>query len=103
MTWEQPELPLEWPEGKYDHYQVEIRHGPQHDEETIRSHKANTVDDALRFIEGLRDTFNQRADVTWQTEEVNDQGTMYGLAPGGEVYVIQVTPPLSVELTDGKR
>jgi hypothetical protein len=99
MTSEQPELPLEWPEGKYDHYTVEIRRGPQNAEETVRSHTAYTVDDALRFIESLRDTFNQRADVAWKTEEVNDHGTMYGLAPGGEVYVIQVTPPLSVELS----
>jgi hypothetical protein len=92
-------MPLEWAEEKYDHYTVEIRRGPQNAEETVRSHKANTVDDALRFIEGLRDTFNQRDDVAWKTEEVNDQGTMYGLAPGGEVYVIQVTPPLTVELS----
>ena len=97
MSQEQPELPLEV-EARYDHYTVEIRRGPQYGEGTIRSHKATSVEDALRFIEGLRDTFNQRSDVTWQSEEVNADGAMYGLAPGGEVYVIQVIPPLGVEL-----
>lgn len=95
--YEQPELPLEW--ATYDHYTVEIRRGPLFDEQAIRTHRAESRDDALNLIEGMRDTYGQRENVTWQAEEVDGVGKLYGLAPGGEVYVISVIPPLTTELS----
>ena len=72
--------------------------GPTHDEVTIRRHEAKTVQDAETLIEGLRDTANQRDGVSWQFEEIDAEGNLYGLAPGGVVYLITVVPPLSVAL-----
>ena len=98
MTFVQPELPLEWDTMTYDHYTVEIRKGPEFDEsQVLRTHNVKTVDDALGLIEGFRDTYNQRNGVSWQDDEVNAEGKLYGLA-GGEVYVISCTPPLTTEL-----
>jgi hypothetical protein len=96
MTFEQPELPLEF--QTYPHYQIEIRKGQQHDEEVLREHKATSVEDAENLIEGLRDAYTGRDDVTWRDEEVDPQGKLYGLSPDGVVYVISVTPPLTVKL-----
>jgi hypothetical protein len=93
----QSELPLEWPD--YDHYTIEIRKGPQHSEEVLREHTAKSVEEAENLIEALRDTYYNRNDVTWQNEEVDVHGKLYGLAPGGDTYVISVVPPLGVELT----
>jgi hypothetical protein len=92
----QPELPLEY--ASYDHYTIELRKGPLYEETTVRSHEAKTVADAENFVEALRDTANQRDGVSWQFEEVNPEGKLYGLAPGGVVYQISVTPPLSTPL-----
>ena len=59
----QDELPLEWP--SYDHYTIEIRKGPLHAEETLRTHTAADIDAALNLIDGLRETYMQREDVAW--------------------------------------
>ena len=93
---EQSELPLE--HAVYDHYTIELRKGPQHAEETVRHHEVKTAPEAEKLIEGLRDTANQRDGVSWQFEEVDVQGNLYGLAPGGVVFLITVVPPLSVAL-----
>lgn len=93
----QPELDLEF--ATYDHYTIELRVGPAHDEKTVRSHEAKSVKDAEALIEALRDTANQRDGVSWQYEGVNDEGRLYGLAPGGVVYVINVVPPLTTALS----
>lgn len=93
---EQPELPLEWP--PYDHYKVEIRSGPLFEEGALRTHKAESVEDAVNLIEGLRDTYAARAEVVWQADEVNGEGKLHGLAPEGVVWLIQVTPPLTTPL-----
>jgi hypothetical protein len=92
----QSELPLEWPE--YDHYTVEIRSGPLFEEKPLRTHTADSPEDALNLIEGLRDTYGERMDVTWDGEEVDGNGILRGLAPEGVVFVISVVPPLSVEI-----
>ena len=76
----QPELPLEF--ATYDHYTIELLKGPQHAEDVVRHHEAKSVKDATALIEGLRDTANQRDGVSWQFEEVDAQGRLYGLAPG---------------------
>jgi hypothetical protein len=88
------ELPIE---PVYSHYTVELRKGSPA-EETVRHHEVKTVPEAEKLIEGLRDTANQRDGVSWQYEEVDVQGNLYGLAPGGVVYTINVVPPLSVAL-----
>jgi translation elongation factor EF-G len=67
------------------------------DELVIRRHEAKTASDAEKLVEGLRDTYNQRDGVTWQYEETNAEGMLYGLGPGGMVYVIAVSPPLTHE------
>lgn len=75
-------------------YEVTIACGPVHEEEVVRRHSVKTPDDALVIIESLRDTYGARENVTWNGEEVNPEGRLYGLAPKGVVYVIAVTPPL---------
>ena len=94
---EQPELPLEWPE--YHSYKIELRKGAVHDLEVIRAHEVTDVIDAESMIEGIRDTVQGRDDVTWNGEEVDEHGYLYGLAPGGVVFQIHVTPPLNVALS----
>ena len=75
-------------------YTVSLRKGPLHAEETVREHKASDIDGAENFIDSLRDYVAQREHVKWQSEDVNAEGRMYGLAPGGIVYSILVHPPL---------
>lgn len=94
----QPELPLEWADGQFDHYTIEIRKGPLHGEELIRSHEAKDTDAALNLIDGIRETYMQREGVAWTAEEVNPEGKLYGMAQG-TVYIISVTPPLTVALS----
>jgi hypothetical protein len=57
------------------------------------------VADAEVMIESLRESATHRDLVQWQAEEVNGEGKMYGLAPHGVVFIISVTPPLSVSLS----
>jgi hypothetical protein len=97
MTELQAELPLEF--ATYDKYVIELRKGPAHDELTIRRHEATSREDAERLIEALRDSYNQRDGVSWQYEEVQADGRLYGLGQGGMVYLIIVIPPLSTELS----
>jgi hypothetical protein len=78
-----------------DHYDIELRQGPS-GEKMLRKHEASNPDDALAFVEALRDMANQRYMVTWQTEEPVQSGKMFGLAPGGVVYEIAVVPPLDL-------
>ena len=92
---DQPDPSIEWP---YDHYVVEIRHGPLFEESPLRTHRALTVEDAVNLIEGLRTTYGSRAEITWQAEEVNDEGKLYGLASDQTVYMISVIPPLTTQL-----
>jgi hypothetical protein len=93
---EQPELPLEM--STYDHYTVTLSKGPLFNEDSIHTHVADDRRDAVGLIDGLRDNYAERADVTWQANEVNGEGKLYGLAPGGVVYLIQVVPPLATPL-----
>jgi len=83
---------------EYDCYTVEIRHGPLFEDSPLRTHRAFTADDAVALIDGLRDTYGSRAEITWQAEEVNEAGKLYGLAADQTVYMITVTPPLTVPL-----
>lgn len=69
---------------------VEIRK----DDERLRSHRAGDHLDALELIEGLRDSYASRGNVTWQFEEVNKDGDLFGMDPDGSVYHIKVDPPL---------
>jgi hypothetical protein len=99
VDYEQPELPLEFPMSTADHYTIELRKGPNGDPtEIVRTHTATNVTDAEALIEGLRDSAFQREEVTWQSEEVNAEGNLYGLAPHGVVYQIAVRPALNVAL-----
>jgi hypothetical protein len=97
MSFEQPELALE--HQTYDHYTIELRKGQAHDEQTVRHHTARSREDAESMIEALRDTTLHRDEVTWQAEEVNGEGKLYGLAPGGVVFTIAVVPPLTTDLS----
>ena len=84
----------------YDHYKVELdRANADGEFDVLRTHSAKNVDSALTLIEGLRDSTAGRDGVTWQFQEVNASGILYGLAPGGVIWRIQVTPPLTVELS----
>jgi len=90
-----PELPLEY--HMYDHYTVELRKGAIGDMQTVRSYTARSTDDAASLIEGLRDNALQRDGVTWQNDEIDDHGNLYGMVEG-TVWHISVVPPLSVAL-----
>lgn len=94
---EQLELPLEF--ATYDHYTVKLSKGAVGDMEVLRTHTAQTVDDALNLIEGLRDTAVNRDKVTWQHDEVDERGILYGLAPQGVVFELAVEPPLTTPLS----
>ena len=89
----QPELDLE--ETVYDHYTVTLSKGPLFDEDVIHTHVADDAEDATGLIVGLRDNYADRANVTWQSDKVDGAGKLYGLAPGGVVYLIQVVPTLT--------
>ena len=93
--YEQLQLPLD-DQRSTGPYEVSISAGALHEEELLRKHTATTPEDALNFIEALRDTYAGRESVVWQSEEPNPEGTMYGLAPKGMVYVLRVTPPLDL-------
>jgi hypothetical protein len=94
---EQLTLPLEY--HMYDRYTVELRKGAIGDMETQRSMTAKNVEDAANLIEGFRDSCLQRDSVTWQNDEVDNMGNLFGLAPGGVVYQISVVPPLTEVLS----
>ena len=94
--YEQLELSLEWP--VYKHYTIELRKGTVPDLDVVRSTKATDVDGAIGLIEGFRDLAASRNSVTWQDEEVNAEGFVFGMAPGGEVWQIMCVPPLAQEL-----
>lgn len=79
----------------HDHYTVELREGAVGDMQTVRSHTAKTTEDAANLVDGLRESCLQRDHVTWQGDEVNGEGNLYGMAPGGTVYWISVVPPLT--------
>ena len=77
-----------------DHYEIELRKGMPPEMEVLRHHEVTTLDDAYSMIEGIRDIVHNRDQVTWQDEEPNRKGDLFGLSPGGVVWQIHVTPPL---------
>jgi hypothetical protein len=89
----QQTLPLEY--AMADHFTIELRKGPD-GSHTVRKHEATSPEDAMSFVEALRDDAQVRYMVTWQTEEPVQSGKMFGLAPGGVVYEIAVVPPLDL-------
>jgi hypothetical protein len=90
------ELPLE--PAHYDHYTIELRKGALHDEKTVRHHEAKTREDAIGFVEALRDAAYQRENVTWTGEEVDTKGHLYGMYPDKDIALIAVSPPLSEQV-----
>lgn len=95
MEYEQLTLDLEY--HMSDHYTVELRKGEIGNMETVRSNTAKSVDGALNLIDGFRDSALQRDSVTWQSDEVDAGGNLYGMV-GSTVYQISVVPPLSEAL-----
>lgn len=75
-----------------DHYTVELRRGDLGNLEVLRSHVVKSPDDAMNLIDGLRDSSLQRDGVTWQSDDVDAEGNLFGLA-NGIVYQISVVPP----------
>jgi hypothetical protein len=94
--YEQLTLDLEYP--VYDHYTVELRKGEVGNMAVLRSHNVRSTDDATNLIDGLRDSALQRDKVTWQHDEVQPNGTLYGMTDEGTLYMISVVPPLSESL-----
>jgi hypothetical protein len=94
---EQFELPLEHP--TYDHFTVTLAKGAVGDMQVVRQHEAHTEDDALNFVDSLRNYTEGRDNVTWQNLEVDERGLLFGLAPGGVVFEISVVPPFSQGLS----
>jgi hypothetical protein len=87
---EQPELPLEF--ATYDHYTITLAKGAVGDMHVVREHQAKDEEAAITLIEGLRDAAAGRDGVTWQNQEVDTRGLMFGLAAGGVVWEISVVP-----------
>lgn len=82
-------------------YTIEVRSGPLFGEEVVRSIEvpASPIAEtnAIDLIESYREYYANRNEVVWDGEEVNDMGVLNGLAPGGVVYRLVITPPLPVE------
>jgi len=91
---EQLTLDLETPVP--DTYTIELRRGEEDGGAVVRHHTASNPDDAYSFVEALRDDAKVRYMVTWQTDEPVQSGKMFGLASGGDTYVIAVVPPLDL-------
>lgn len=64
--------------------------------ETLRTHSATSVLDAEVMVDSLRETYHAREDVSWDGDEVDKYGKLYGTTPTGTVYEISVAPPLRV-------
>jgi hypothetical protein len=88
----QPEL-LEAPVPET--YTIELR---RHEGEVVRHHEADNPNDAMAFVEALRDDAKVRYLVTWQTDEPVQSGKMYGLSAGKPpvTYEIAVIPALDL-------
>lgn len=102
MTTEPTQLELALEHDVPEHYAIELRRGLSDDEEspdgaTVRHHEADNPEDALAFVEALRDDATVRYSVTWQDDEPRRGGKMFGLAPAGVVYHIAVVPPLEAD------
>lgn len=93
MTTEPSQLTLDLELPVSDHYTIELRS----DEglNTLRKHEASTPEDALAFVEALRDDAVSRYMVTWEEELPGRNGRLHGLAPGGKHYEVSVAPPLT--------
>lgn len=89
---EQPELPLEMPKPSYV---ITVSRGPIHGEVVLRTTTVTDALDAAEIIESYSEFYTNRAYVTWDGEETNESGYLYGLDPEGESYVIQIAPPLA--------
>lgn len=79
-------------------YTIEIWYAPDltSTSELLRTHTSTTADGAEVMVESLRDSYGQRESVTWEGEEVDEEGLLYGRSAAGERYMILVTPPLKV-------
>jgi hypothetical protein len=100
MSTEPQQLTLDLEFTVPESYQIELRRddesAPENLSSVVRHHEASNPEDALAFVEALRDDSKVRYSVTWQTEEPVQSGKMFGLAPGGVGYVIAVVPPLEL-------
>jgi len=83
----------------YDHYTIELRKGAIGDMQVVRSNAAKSVLDASTLIDGWRDNALQRDGVTWQADEVDNHGNLYGMAEG-VVWQISCVPPLTEPLVN---
>jgi hypothetical protein len=83
----------------HDEYTIELRKGNDPEAmDTVRSGTATTTADAVSLIEAFRDRAAFRDDVTWRSDEVDGKGDLFGLAPGGVIWQVHVTPDLNTEL-----
>ena len=83
----------------YDHYTIELRKGAIGDMQTVRSNTAKSVLDASVLIDGWRESALQRDGVTWQSDEVDGHGNLYGMVEG-VVWQIACVPPLTEPLAN---
>lgn len=93
MTTEPHQLVLDLEDPVFEQFTIELRKAQG--SQTLRSHEAATPEDAVAFVEALRDDAASRYMVAWDTELPVENGRMHGLAPGGLDYEIAVIPPLA--------
>lgn len=79
-----------------DHFTVEVRSGPQYNEEVVRTMQAQTAEEAVLAIESLREAYGQRHHVRWEGEECNAYGTLLGMDDKRKTWQIHVQPPLPI-------
>jgi hypothetical protein len=73
-----------------DHYTIEV----YRDTERVRSHTAANTVDALSLLDGLRESYRQRNNVTWDSDEVDESGRLPGVGYDLVPWQLKVTPPL---------
>jgi hypothetical protein len=67
--------------------------------EMLRTHTADTPEDAEIMIDALRESYQNRDHVVWEGEEVDEKGFLNGRSVTHDsIYTIRVTPPLKVTL-----
>ena len=63
--------------------------------ELLRTHQSTTPEGAETLIESLRESYEMREAVEWDSDMVDEEGKLHGHSDAA-VYMIVVTPPLRV-------
>ena len=93
-NFEQLELDLSTPEPT--EYHIQLRKGDLHNTEQVKSAVVQRLDQVANIVEGYRNHAIQANDVTWKEDRVVT-GFLGGLAPGGVVWEITISPAITID------